>query len=197
MEYIIGIDQSTQGTKALLFDEKAALIAREDLGHRQIISPEGYVSHDMEEVYRNTRKVIKALLDKMQVSGSRIRGIGISNQRETTVAWNRETGKPVCDAIVWQCARAESVCRGFSQEKKDIIAPRTGIPLSPYFPAAKMAWILENVKGAKELAREGKLCMGTVDSWLLFGMTGGKEFKTDYSNASRTQLFNLHILCWD
>ena len=197
MEYIIGIDQSTQGTKALLFDEKAALIAREDLGHRQIISPEGYVSHDMEEVYWNTRKVIKALLDKMQVSGSRIRGIGISNQRETTVAWNRETGKPVCNAIVWQCARAESVCRGFSQEKKDIIARRTGIPLSPYFPAAKMAWILENVKGAKELAREGKLCMGTVDSWLLFSMTGGKEFKTDYSNASRTQLFNLHSLCWD
>lgn len=194
--YIIGIDQSTQGTKALLFDEKAKLCARADMSHEQKINRQGHVSHDPQEIYRNTITVVKRLLEENNIPARMVRGIGISNQRETTAAWNRETGKSICDAIVWQCSRAENICRRLSQEQKEYVLTQTGIPASPYFPASKMAWILENVEGARELARSGKLCMGTIDSWLLFCMTGGVH-KTDYSNASRTQLFNLHTLSWD
>ncbi len=196
-QYIIGIDQSTQGTKALLFDAKARLLAREDLPHAQKVSPEGYISHDPEEIYQNTVKVVEKLIRNRGIKEGEIAGIGISNQRETTVCWNRSTGKPVCDAVVWQCARAEGICRTVEEEEKDYIRQQTGIPLSPYFPAAKMAWILENHPEARALADQGQLCMGTVDSWLLFCMTDGKVHKTDYSNASRTQLLNLNTLAWD
>lgn len=196
-EYIIGIDQSTQGTKALLFDCQARLLARRDQAHEQKINSRGHVSHDPEEIYRNTLEVVRRLLADNSVQDGEIQGIGISNQRETTVAWNRETGRPVCDAIVWQCARAADICKDFSEEEKALVRKRTGIPMSPYFPAAKMAWILRNCEEAARLASAHSLCMGTVDSWLLFCMTGGREFKTDYSNASRTQLFNLHTLSWD
>ena len=117
--YVLGIDQSTQGTKAILFDEQAAMVGRADLPHRQLISPEGYVSHDPEEIYRNTVQVVKKLLDRLHIPASAVKAIGISNQRETTVAWGRSTGKPICDAIVWQCARAEGVCREFTQAERD------------------------------------------------------------------------------
>lgn len=195
--YIIGIDQSTQGTKALLFDDTAKLIARTDLPHQQKISREGYVSHDPEEIYRNTLMVVRSLLDLSQIDERLVKGIGISNQRETSVAWNRENGKPVCDAIVWQCSRAKDICEKIGEEDRAYIAANTGMPLSPYFPAGKMAWILEHYPQAKDLSKLGKLCFGTIDSWLLFNLSGGKEHKTDYSNASRTQLLNLHTLKWD
>lgn len=197
MKYVIGIDQSTQGTKALLFDGQARLIARRDKAHRQKISPEGYISHDPEEIYSNIVEVVRRLITENGLTAQSVAGIGISNQRETTVAWNRETGKPVCDAVVWQCARGAEVCRDFTEEQKKRIVENTGIPLSPYFPASKMKWILRHCPEAGRLAEQGKLCLGTVDSWLLYCMTGGKVFKTDYSNASRTQLFNLHTLAWD
>lgn len=197
MNYIIGIDQSTQGTKALLFDEQAGLLARTDRAHRQIISPEGYISHNPEEIYENTIQVVRKLIEDNGIRPEDISGIGISNQRETTVMWEKGTGRPVCDAIVWQCARAESVCQGFTEAEKTYIVKNTGIPLSPYFPAAKMSWILENHEEAGRLAKEGRLLAGTVDSWLLYRLTKGKEHKTDYSNASRTQLLNLHTLTWD
>lgn len=145
----------------------------------------------------NTVQVVRMLLDKAQCKAENVAAIGISNQRETTVAWNRTTGRPVCDAIVWQCNRAEAVCGNFTGEQKQQICDTTGIPLSPYFPAAKMRWILQNVPEAKKEAKAQNLCLGTVDSYLLFRMTGGKSFATDYSNASRTQLLNLHTLFWD
>ncbi len=243
--YMIGIDQSTQGTKALLFDENGRLLERADRPHEQKISSEGYVSHDPEEIYRNVCLTVKEVLEKYQgrkftadvrinpeenskevgkkleqnskevakleqngngaaakqqstVMGKyQIAGIGISNQRETTVAWDRRTGKPVMDAIVWQCSRAEGICKDFTEEEKQLILEKTGMPLSPYFPAAKMAWILQNSSKARALAAEGRLCMGTIDSWLVFCMTKGKEFRIDDSNASRTQLLNLHTLKWD
>ena len=138
MKYVIGIDQSTQGTKALLFDGQARLIARTDKAHRQKISPEGYISHDPEEIYSNTVEVVRRLLTENGLTAQSVAGIGISNQRETTVAWNRETGKPVCDAVVWQCARGAEVCGDFTEEQKKRIVDSTGIPLSPYFPASKM-----------------------------------------------------------
>lgn len=196
--YIISVDQSTQGTKALLFDHAGKLKKRTDVAHRQIISEKGWVSHDPEEIYRNTIRVVKDLIEQSGVKRSEIKGLGISNQRETTVVWNKETGEPVTDAIVWQCARAEKIC-----EKEEIkcqaqmINERTGLRLSPYFPAAKMAWILDNIEEAKSLKKNHELCFGTIDTWLIYRLTGGRSYKTDYSNASRTQLFNIFSLKWD
>lgn len=195
--YIIGIDQSTQGTKALLFDGKARLIDRADMPHEQKISREGYVSHDLNEIWSNTLAVIKALLINNEVKAGELKGLAISNQRETTAAWDKETGEPLCDAIVWQCARAQEICEAVREEDAEYVKEVTGLPVSPYFPAGKMAWVLTNVPRAGKLAKEGKLCMGTIDSFLLYKLTEGREFKTDYSNASRTQLFHLEELAWD
>lgn len=195
--YIIGIDQSTQGTKALLFNDKARLLDRIDLTHEQKVSPQGHISHDMEEIYNKLVEAVKQVIEKNSIATADILGIGISNQRETTVAWDRVSGKPICDAVVWQCARAEGICEQISEEDRDYIRRSTGIPLSPYFPAGKMGWILKHCREAGELAQQGRLYMGTVDSWLLFKLSNGTVFKTDYSNASRTQLFDLHRLSWD
>lgn len=197
-KYIISIDQSTQGTKALLFDESGDLIKRTDKSHEQIINDKGWVSHDPMEIYHNTIEVVKRLVEESGIDSGAVVGIGISNQRETTLAWNKLTGEPYGQAIVWQCARSAELCdrvaaKGVAEE----VRMRTGINLSPYFPASKIAWILENVDGAKEAADKGEICHGTVDSWLVYKLTGGKVYKTDYSNASRTQLFNIVDLKWD
>lgn len=196
--YIIGIDQSTQGTKALLLNKKGELIDRTDLAHRQIISEEGWVSHDPEEIYANTLRVVQELLEKSKIPAGQIAGIGISNQRETSLIWERSTGRPIADAVVWQCARAEEICsRRKLQAHAEEIYEKTGLKLSPYFPAAKLAWLLEHVEGAKEKEAAGALCMGTMDTWLVYKLTEGRSYKTDYSNASRTQLFHLSKLQWD
>lgn len=195
--YVIGIDQSTQGTKAVLFDEKGALLGRADVKHSQHISEEGWVSHDMEEIYRNVLKACDSLLNRTSVPRERIRCIGISNQRETTAAWNRKTGEPYSKAIVWQCSRAEGICREIESRcdaDRDIYRI-TGIRLTPYYPASKMAWLLKNIPGLAEDARTGKAALGTMDSWLVYRLTGG--FYTDCSNASRTQLMNLASVSWD
>ena len=194
--YILAVDQSTQGTKGLLFNEDGELVCRADRPHRQIISPLGWVSHDPEEIRRNTLAVCRDTVEKAGIDKGSIAAFGISNQRETTVAWDRETGKSICDANVWQCARAEAVCERLS-DRADTVRARTGLNLSPYFPAAKMGWIMENVPEAKKLADEGRLCLGTVDSWLLSFLTKEKVHATDYSNASRTQLFDIIALRWD
>ncbi len=192
MKYILAIDQSTSGTKALLFDESARLIGRSDLPHQQKISENGWVAHDPMEIWENTKGVVRAVVEKTGIDKDEIAGIGISNQRETALVWDRDTGKPVYDAIVWQCARGAKICEGLA-DHAETIRSRTGLRLSPYFSAAKIAWVLQNAPGL-----EGKnLCCGTIDSWLVYKMTGGKEFRCDYSNASRTQLFNIRNLCWD
>ncbi len=197
-KYIISIDQSTQGTKALLFDESGSLIKRTDKAHKQIINEKGWVSHDSAEIYKNTVEVVKRLVEESGIDKDKVVGIGISNQRETSLAWDRVTGEPLGHAIVWQCARAVDICeRVEKMGKAENIRKRTGINLSPYFPASKIAWILENVEGAKEKAEKKEICHGTVDSWLVYKLTGGKSYKTDYSNASRTQLFNIFDLRWD
>ena len=197
-KYILSIDQSTAGTKALLFDNKGDLICRSDKSHRQIIDEKGWVEHDPEEIYRNTVEAVKAVVEKAGIDKSLIVGVGISNQRETAMAWDRGTGKPVYNAIVWQCARGEAICKEIEKAgHAEEIRKATGLNLSPYFSAAKLAWILQNVPGVKEKAQAGELCMGTMDSWEVFRLTGGKSFKTDYSNASRTQMFNIFDLTWD
>lgn len=227
-KFIIGIDQSTQGTKAILFDENGNLLHRTDRSHAQLVDERGWVEHDPEEIYRNTLLVVEELLKKSGVDREAVACVGISNQRETAMAWNRNTGKPVYNAIVWQCARGEEICRriagsrleacpgtaGDPRERDDLSAAgavrqkadlstaedvrqRTGLKLSPYFSAAKLAWIMEHVEGAAGLAARGELCCGTMDSYLVYHLTKGKEFRTDYSNASRTQLFNIRDLKWD
>ncbi len=193
-KYIISIDQSTQGTKALLFDESGELIRRADLPHTQIVNEKGWVSHDGEEIYQNTIQVIQNLVKESGIDKNAVVGLGISNQRETSLIWDRATGKPLAHAVVWQCARATEVC-----EREEIashaseVFRKTGMKLSPYFPAAKIAWLLENV----EEANGRTVCHGTVDCYLVYRLTGGVSYKTDYSNASRTQLFNIFDLKWD
>ncbi len=198
MRYILSVDQSTQGTKALLFDRNGVLIARADKPHRQIIDEHGWVEHDPEEIWRNTLQVIRDVTEKAGIDKNGIEALGISNQRETSLCWNRETGKPLYNAIVWQCARGAALCEEIEKQGcAEEIRQKTGLRLSPYFPAAKLAWIFRNVPGAREAAGRGQVCCGTVDSFLVYRLTGGRKHLTDPSNASRTQLFNIHTLSWD
>ena len=197
-QYILSIDQSTQGTKALLFDGRGALICRADRPHRQIVDERGWVEHDPEEILRNTVQVAKDVVEKAGIDKARIAALGLSNQRETSVAWDRATGRPVYNAIVWQCARGAIVSDALERHGyNELVRKTTGIPLSPYFPSAKLAWIMRNVEGVAERARRGEICVGTIDSWLIYNLTGGRRHQTDYSNASRTQLFNINTLQWD
>lgn len=190
MRYILSIDQSTSGTKALLLDETGALLGREDLPHEQKINERGWVSHDPMEIYRNTLEAARRVLGSTKIDPADIAAIGISNQRETALIWDRTTGEPVADAVVWQCGRAQAICDQL-EAHAETVRKKTGLRLSPYFPAAKWTWILENTPGIDGR----KLCAGTIDSWLVYKLTG--QFKTDYSNASRTQLFNINTLAWD
>ena len=196
--FILAIDQSTSGTKALLFSAAGDLVARADRPHRQIIDERGWVEHDPVEILANTLAVVQDVVEKASIDKTSIAALGISNQRETALAWDAETGKPVYNAIVWQCARGEAICNRLAEAgHSETIRAATGLHLSPYFSAAKLAWILENVPAAQTAAAKGTLRCGNIDSWLVYNLTGGKYFKTDYSNASRTQLFNLSTLQWD
>lgn len=197
-KYVIGIDQSTQGTKALLFDREGGILLRTDKSHKQYVDEKGYVEHDPEEVYANVLDVVSRLVTEGGIDKSEVACIGISNQRETGLVWNKETGAPVCRAIVWQCARAEEICsRKEIRDKADDIKARSGLMLSPYFTAPKFMWVVENIPEAKKLISEENICFGTMDSYLVYRLTGKKEFRTDYSNASRTMLYNITKLAWD
>ncbi len=190
MKYILSIDQSTSGTKVLLLDENGELVGREDLSHEQKINSKGWVSHDPAAIYDNTVETARKVIAHTEIDPAKIMAMGISNQRETALIWDRDTGDPIADAVVWQCGRAQAVCDRL-ESYTETIRQKTGLPLSPYFPAAKWAWLLEN---APQTAGRN-LCAGTIDCWLIYKLTG--QFKTDYSNASRTQLFNIHTLTWD
>lgn len=196
MPYILAIDQSTSGTKGMIFSTEGELLCRCDLPHRQITNNLGYVEHDPDEIYRNTVDVAGKVLEKYGIDGKDIAAVGISNQRETVVCWDAQTGKPVCNAIVWQCGRAADICRTL-QDRAEEIFQTTGLNLSPYFSAPKMAWIVRNIPAAAQLLREGRLRFGTVDAWLVYRLTGGEAYKTDYSNASRTGLMNIDTCEWD
>ena len=195
--YVLGIDQSTQGTKALLFDGYGRMIRRSDVPHRQIVNDKGWVEHDAAEILGNVYLAVRKLLDD-PADAARIGAVGICNQRETVAAWDRRTGEPVGNAIVWQCARGSEICREAGvQEAARLIRERTGLTLSPYFSAAKMSWILKHREAARKLAEQGYLCLGTMDSFLIWHLTEERHFYTDYSNASRTQLYNIMTLQWD
>ena len=197
-EYIIAIDQSTSGTKALLFDREGKLAARTNASHKQIYPKPGWVEHDPEEIAVNTLDVIETLIEQTGTEYGQVSAIGVSNQRETVLIWDRNTGKPVHNAVVWQCSRAAEICSKIEQTgTAGMIKDSTGLVLSPYFPAAKLKWLLDNVDGVKARAEKGELVFGTIDSWLLWNLTGGTCHCTDFSNASRTQLFNIEKKCWD
>lgn len=186
--YVISIDQSTQSTKAILFDEKGNIIKRIDKKHAQLVNEMGHVSHNPMEIYHNTIQAVTELIRVTCIDKTLIRALGISNQRETTVMWDAK-GNPYADAVVWQCARAKDIATRFVDHKEEIY-DITGLPLSPYFPACKMRWLMEDV------CPNEKFYFGTIDTWLIYCLTNKQVFKTDASNASRTQLFDIHTGTW-
>lgn len=196
--YILAIDQSTSGTKTLLVNQQGEVITRYSLEHKQYYPQPGWVEHDPLEIYHNVLIAAKGVLEKAGLSPSSLAAVTITNQRETALIWDRSTGLPIYNAIVWQCQRTAEVCTRLKNTGyEDIIRSKTGLMLDPYFSAAKFNWILEHVPHAPQLLAEGKLLAGTIDSWLLWKLTGGQIHATDYSNASRTSLFNIHTLAWD
>jgi glycerol kinase len=199
--YIGAIDQGTTSTRFMVFDQSGRITAVAQKEHEQIFSKPGWVEHDALEIQRRTEEVIAEALEQRGLRASDLAAIGITNQRETTVLWERKTGKPVANAIVWQDTRvAEDVARFASKGGQDRFRPQTGLPLSTYFSSLKLRWLLENVPGARERAAGGELLFGNIDAFLLWNLTGGPQggvHVTDVTNASRTQLLNLLTLDWD
>jgi glycerol kinase len=194
----IANDQSTSATKALLFAPDARLAHRASVPHQQFYPQPGWVEHDPEEIFRNTGSAVRKLLESSGVHPSEIESIALTNQRETVVAWNKTTGRPVYNAIVWQCNRGAPYCeRLAAQGLTELIRQKTGLIINPYFSASGVKWIMDNVPAAAECAAQDQLLIGTIDSWLIWRLTGGKVHATDYTNASRTLLFNIHTLDWD
>ncbi|MFV0527466.1 MAG: FGGY-family carbohydrate kinase [Lachnospiraceae bacterium] len=198
-KYVIGIDQSTQGTKAVLFDESGRLLERCDAAHEQKIDGQGWISHDPQILYANVLRVAKQVIEKAKIDKNQVACLGLTNQRETTGVWDKRSGEPLADAIVWQCSRAKEICSKMAEEHQQTqqIYAATGLTLSPFYPASKMRWFMEHVPEVERAVTEGHVAFGTVDSWLLFKLSGHTVFKTDATNARRTQLFNIHTLCWD
>jgi len=194
---ILAIDQGTTSSRAIVFSSQGQALASAQCEFDQHFPNDGWVEHDAEEIWQVTAKVCRQALAKLDEPRSVI-GIGITNQRETTVVWDRATGKPIYRAIVWQDRRTAETCRALKNAgHEDTLRQRTGLLLDPYFSATKIAWILENVKGARRRAEQGELAFGTIDSWLIWNFTGGKVHATDATNAARTLLFDIHQQRWD
>ena len=197
-KYVLALDQGTTSSRAIVFDHSGRPVASAQKEFTQIYPKPGWVEHDPEEIWSTQAGVATEVLAKAGLKSSDVAGIGITNQRETTVVWNRLTGKPVYNAIVWQDRRTAGYCDQLKSEGADsLILERTGLIVDAYFSATKIKWILDNAGGARELAARGELAFGTVDSWLVWNLTRGKLHITDVSNASRTMLFNIHTLEWD
>lgn len=197
MKYILSIDQGTTGSRAVVYDRNGKKIASSYEEFTQYFPRPGWVEHDPIEIWQSVNHSIQSVLKK--VPGSSIAAIGITNQRETAVIWDKDTGRPVYRAIVWQCRRTAGRCNELKRKKSTVefFRKKTGLPIDAYFSATKIEWILKNVPGALEKARRGRLLFGTIDTWILWKLTGGKVHATDYTNASRTMLFNIDRLKWD
>jgi glycerol kinase len=197
-KYILAIDQSTSSTKVILFDQIGLLRHRVSIPHQQFYPQPGFVEHNPMEIFGNTLSGIKQLLAETSIEVSSIASIAITNQRETSLIWDKTTGRPVHNAAVWQCQRGSDFCTKLRTEGySETIRKKTGLIIDPYFSASKLRWIIKNVPEAERKAKNGDLLLGTMDSWLLWKLTGGKVHATDYSNACRTMLFNIHKLDWD
>ena len=197
-KYIISLDQGTTSSRAVVFDDRSQIVETVQKEFRQIYPNPGWVEHDPMEIYASQYSVLIEAIAKSDIDVDDIKGVGITNQRETTILWNKKTGKPVYNAIVWQCRRTADIVEQIRNDGlEDYILENTGLVLDAYFSATKIKWILDNVEEARIALKEGNLLFGTVDTWLIWKLTEGRVFATDYTNASRTMLFNIHTLSWD
>ena len=197
-EYILALDQGTTSSRAILFDGAGQVRAAAAREFKQYYPKPGWVEHDPEEIWESQRSVAQQALARANAQASDVAALGITNQRETVVLWDRKTSKPISNAIVWQCRRTAAMCDRIRQEGFDrTLTDKTGLVADAYFSGTKIAWLLENVPGARDRAERGELACGTIDTWLLWRLTNGRKHATDVSNASRTMLFNIHSLSWD
>ena len=197
-KYVLAIDQGTTSSRAIIFDKQTNIVACSQKEFRQIFKQPGWVEHDANEIWLSVLYVMTDVLNSNNISAEQIDSIGITNQRETIVAWDKNTGIPIYNAVVWQSRQTDYICDELKEAGyADMIHQKTGLRIDPYFSGTKVKWILDNVKGAREKADKGELIFGTIDTWLIWKMTGGKSFVTDYTNASRTLMFNIHTLKWD
>ncbi|MEF1291865.1 glycerol kinase GlpK [Vibrio sp. M260118] len=197
-KYIVALDQGTTSSRAVILDHDANIVSISQREFTQIYPQSGWVEHDPLEIWATQSSTLIETLAKSGIRSDQLAAIGITNQRETTIVWNKETGKPVYNAIVWQCRRTAEICEELkARGLEEYVRENTGLLLDPYFSGTKVKWILDNVEGAREDAEAGKLLFGTVDTWLVWKMTQGRVHVTDYTNASRTMLFNINQLCWD
>ncbi len=197
-KFVMALDSGTTSNRCILFDRAGNVYAMAQKEFTQHFPKPGWVEHDGQEIFASILEVARQALANGGVTPSQIAAIGITNQRETTIVWDKISGQPVYNAIVWQCRRTAEYCKQLEQDGfGKTIREKTGLVPDPYFSATKLRWILKNVPGAKEMAERGELLFGTIESWLIWKLTGGKCHVTDYSNASRTMLFNIHNLCWD
>ncbi len=196
--YILAIDQGTTSTRAIVFDKLGTVISQNSRGHEQIYPNPGWVSHNAKEIYFNVIEASRRAMEAACINPKDVQAIGITNQRETLVAWDKESGEPVCDAIVWQCKRTAELCSQIKLEGFDkTIRTKTGLIVDPYFSATKIKWVLDNIPAAAGLMNSGRLLVGTMDSYIIWRLTEGRQHVTDYTNASRTMLFNINTLEWD
>ncbi|MPW24542.1 glycerol kinase GlpK [Alkalibaculum sp. M08DMB] len=197
-KYILALDQGTTSSRAILFNREGNIIGTSQSEFTQIYPKSGWVEHDAMEIWGTQSGAARQVLDTIGIKTNEIAAIGITNQRETTIIWDRYTGRPIYNAIVWQCRRTADICEELIEKGwQEIITKKTGLIIDAYFSATKIKWILDNVKDARVKAERGDLCFGTVDSWLIWNLTRGKVHVTDYSNASRTMLYNINELKWD
>ena len=197
-KYIIALDQGTTSSRAILFDKCGNIVSSAQKEFTQIYPKAGWVEHNPMEIWGSQSGVLREVLETTSVRPDEIAAIGITNQRETTVVWDKNTGKPVYNAIVWQCRRTASICDDLKKKGlEESIKSKTGLMIDAYFSATKVKWILDNIEGAREKAENGDLLFGTIDTWLIWNLTRGKVHVTDYSNAARTMLYNIKELKWD
>ncbi len=197
-KYILSIDQGTTSSRAIIFNKKGSIVDVAQKEFEQFFPKSGWVEHDANEIWTSVLSCIAEVLRKSDIEANQIEGIGITNQRETAVVWDRHTGKPIYKAIVWQSRQTEDICRRLREAgHQDLFRDKTGLLIDAYFSGTKVKWILDNVEGAREKADKGDLLFGTIDTWLIYKLTGGKVHVTDYSNASRTLMYNIYDLKWD
>lgn len=198
-KYIMALDQGTTSSRCILYDRKGRIKSLAQREFRQYYPENGWVEHDPQEIWSTQMSVAQEAMYKINATYENIEAIGITNQRETTIVWDKDTGIPIYNAIVWQCRRTAAYCDWLKKQPglEDRIKEKTGLIIDAYFSGTKLKWILDNVEGAREKAEKGQLLFGTVETWLIWKLTGGRAHVTDYSNASRTMMFNIHELCWD
>ena len=196
--YILALDQGTTSSRAIVFDSEARKVSSAQQEFTQYFPQPGWVEHDAVELFLSSLTVMQEALRRAKLKETELAAIGITNQRETVVLWEKKTGKPIHHAIVWQCRRTADIAEALIKEGRvEFIQEKTGLIPDAYFSATKIQWLLDKVPGARQKAENGELLAGTIDTWLVWKLTGGRVHVTDYTNASRTMLFNIHTLCWD